>query len=158
MTLTEEMWRRFVEECAQGTAAGAPREPSALARGEGARVLPPAAPASTPACAPAPSPVPEVRYEAVGELWEPQDTASPAWRDLDGPARRRRLRHLVGTACAGALLLALASLVPAHAPGEDDGLTDATVSEATPSPMPTTHEGVGTTPPTHTSTGTPHLG
>jgi hypothetical protein len=146
MTLTEEMWRRFVEECAHGDAAGAPREPSALARGEGARVLPPAAPAR------------EVRDEAVGELWEPQDTAGPAWRDMDGPARRRRLRHVIGTACAGALLLALASVVPAHAPGGDEGPTDATVSEATPSPMPTTHEGLGTTPRTHASTATPQLG
>jgi multidrug efflux pump subunit AcrA (membrane-fusion protein) len=77
---------------------------------------------------------------------------------MDGPARRRRLRHVIGTACAGALLLALASVVPAHAPGGDEGPTDATVSEATPSPMPTTHEGLGTTPRTHASTATPQLG
>ncbi|MGW8061500.1 hypothetical protein ACVV2G_04255 [Streptomyces ziwulingensis] len=82
----EDVWRRFLEDDERAIRASAPREPSARERTAGRR--------------PGPAPA------AVGELWYPEDPgAGPAWRDLDGRARLRRIGRVIGTAAAVALAL-----------------------------------------------------
>ncbi|MBN0042854.1 hypothetical protein JS756_01735 [Streptomyces actuosus] len=112
--LPDDPWDRFLRECAHPRGGTAPTEPSARARTEGAPVRPPSAPR------------PEVLRHPVGDLWEPHETPVTAWRDLDGPARRRRLVRVCGTAAAVTLLLVLWSGAPVDGPEESGTSADAT--------------------------------
>ncbi|GGQ26126.1 hypothetical protein ACFFKE_18275 [Streptomyces mutabilis] len=82
----EDVWRKFLEDDERAIRASALREPAARER--------------TPGWQPGPPPT------AVGELWLPEDPwPGPAWRELDGRARVRRVGRVIGTAAAVALAL-----------------------------------------------------
>ncbi|MFJ6072329.1 hypothetical protein ACIQFU_16025 [Streptomyces sp. NPDC093065] len=95
-SVPEHVWRLFLEDDERAIRASAPREPSARDRlsGRGPEL-------------PAGRPVGSVRpAETVGEAWRPEDTwAGPAWRELDGRARARRIGRVLGTAAAVAVAL-----------------------------------------------------
>ncbi|MCH0564510.1 MULTISPECIES: hypothetical protein [unclassified Streptomyces] len=112
--LPDDLWDRFLRECAHPHGGTAPTEPSARARTGGARVRPPSGPG------------PKALRQSVGDLWEPQETPVAAWRDLDGPARRRRVGRVCGTAVAVTLLLALWSGAPVDRPDASGTSADAT--------------------------------
>lgn len=114
-------WDSFLRE----TAHHAAQEPPALARMSGARVRPPAVGR------------PEDDEHTVGDIWEPLETPVTAWRDLDGPARRRRLWRALGAAVAVTLLLTLWSCAPTGAP-HSRTFGDATVPsfETSPTAVP----------------------
>ncbi|MER6530616.1 hypothetical protein [Streptomyces sp. NPDC001508] len=121
----DTVWQQFLDDSERAIRRSAPREPSARERA----VPPPAAPRPT-----APRP------DAVGELWQPRELSyGPAWRDLDGPARRRRVGRVLGTVAAAALALSALSLLPAGPGGGPAGPDDATSqrSEDVADPLPT---------------------
>ncbi|XKK63081.1 hypothetical protein HFP71_11690 [Streptomyces sp. ARC32] len=92
-SVPEHVWRLFLEDDERAIHASAPREPAARDRLPGWRPEPPAGRAVRPA-------------ETVGEAWRPQDTwADPAWRELDGRSRVRRVGRVLGTAAALAVAL-----------------------------------------------------
>ncbi|MFD0318735.1 hypothetical protein [Streptomyces flavalbus] len=125
---SDEVWRRFAEDCRRSPAAGAPREPSARERAAGARVE-------------APGPV-----DAVGELWQPDDARdAPAWRELDGPGRRRLVCRALGAAAAVVLFLLVASGGPGseREKYETPGGSLVQQSEDAPTERPTTAEEPG---------------
>ncbi|MFF0227946.1 hypothetical protein [Streptomyces sp. NPDC004629] len=127
----DTVWQRFLDDSERAIRRSAPREPSARER------------AAPPPAAPQP--------DAVGELWQPRDLSyGPAWRDLDGPARRRRVGRVLGTIAAAALALSALSLLPAGSGGSPAGPDEATrqQSEDLPDPLPTaTASPTGPTPP-----------
>ncbi|MEU3252491.1 hypothetical protein [Streptomyces sp. NPDC006997] len=121
----DEVWRRFAEDCRRSPATGVPREPSARERAAGARVA-------------APGPA-----DAVGELWQPDDAReTPAWRDLDGPGRRRLVCRALGAAAAVVLFLLVASGGPGSGREgyETPGGSMVQQSEDAPTDRPTTAE------------------
>ncbi|MFC7882367.1 hypothetical protein ACFUVV_10900 [Streptomyces sp. NPDC057376] len=84
--VSEDVWRKFLEDDERAIRASAFREPAARERTPGWRPVPPPA--------------------AVGELWRPEDPwPGPGWRELDGRARVRRIGRVIGTAAAVALAL-----------------------------------------------------
>lgn len=102
----DTVWLKFLGDTEQAIRVSAPREPSARERAGGA------GPGSTGAQHvrhPGGHASGEPGADAVGELWEPEDAWSgQAWRDLDGPARRRRVgRALVAVV---AVLVAVGTL------------------------------------------------
>lgn len=95
-SVPEHVWRLFLEDDERAIRASAPREPSARDRLPGWR---PESPAGRPGRSVRPA-------ETVGETWRPEDTwAGPAWRELDGRARVRRVGRVLGTAAAVAVAL-----------------------------------------------------
>ncbi|MGW3967800.1 hypothetical protein ACWEFD_00535 [Streptomyces ardesiacus] len=119
-TVPEYVWRLFLEDDERAIRASAPREPAARDRLPG---RPPEPSAGRPGEALAPAPVP-----TVGEAWRAEDTwAGPAWRELDGRARARRIGRVLGTAAAAALALTAWShlstdpVVPDGGPAETIG-------------------------------------
>nr|WP_251074465.1 hypothetical protein [Streptomyces sp. ISL-12] len=102
--------------------ASAPREPSARDRTPGWR----------------PAPVAAEPTEAVGELWQPDDP-EPAWRELDGRARFRRVARVLATAAAVALALTVWSQLTTGSEAPSGGPGDSFVErvEEAPAPLPT---------------------
>ncbi|MGC9379680.1 hypothetical protein [Streptomyces sp. MH13] len=85
-SVPEHVWRQFLEDDERAIRASAPREPAARERSPGWRPGPP--------------------FDVVGEPWHPEDPwTGPAWRELGGRARIRRVGRVVGTAAAVALAL-----------------------------------------------------
>ncbi|GHB42203.1 hypothetical protein GCM10010377_36290 [Streptomyces viridiviolaceus] len=129
-TVPEAVWQKFLMDNERAIRASALREPAARERTPGWRPGPPVP--GTP--------------EAVGELWQADDVwTGPAWRDLDGRARLRRVGRVIGTAAAVTLALtawsqlSTDSVAPADGPGETIGqrLEEAPVDlPATASPSP----------------------
>ncbi|WP_031043285.1 hypothetical protein [Streptomyces sp. NRRL F-5650] len=123
-SVPEYVWRLFLEDDERAIRASAPREPAARDRLPGRPPQPPAGhPGRALAPAPAPAPAP-----TVGEAWQAEDTwAGPAWRELDGRARVRRIGRVLGTAAAAALALTAWShlsagpVVPDGGPAETIG-------------------------------------
>ncbi|MEU6100289.1 hypothetical protein [Streptomyces flaveolus] len=114
-----------------GTLPGSDAHPSpALRPGTGAHPAPDPHPRPRPGVArpgSGASPGGE-RVDAVGDLWSPQEPwAGPAWRELDGRARVRRVGRVVGTAAAVALALTAWSQLstgpgtPTRGPGDTIG-------------------------------------
>ncbi|MFC8084910.1 hypothetical protein [Streptomyces sp. NPDC057340] len=105
----EYVWRLFLEDDERAIRASAPREPSARDRVPGWR------PEEPPAGRPGHHDHhdrhrhpdhPGGTRGTVGEAWRREETwAGPAWRELDGRARLRRIGRVVGTAAAVALAL-----------------------------------------------------
>ncbi|WP_030190082.1 hypothetical protein [Streptomyces violaceorubidus] len=90
----EYVWRLFLEDDERAIRASAPREPSARDRVPGRGPQEP------------PADRPDRARGTVGEAWRREETwAGPAWRELDGRARLRRVGRLAGTAAALALAL-----------------------------------------------------
>lgn len=117
-SVPEYVWRMFLADNEHAIRASAPREPSARDRTPGWRPGP--AIGTDPAVGPAVGPVMEPaadsavdpdtpvgrRSDTVGEPWRPEDPwTGPAWRELDGRARFRRVGRMIGTAAAVALAL-----------------------------------------------------
>ncbi|MGW4150425.1 hypothetical protein [Streptomyces albogriseolus] len=128
-SLPDDVWQRFLMDSEQAIRTSAPREPSALQRAAG-RSPWPARPSRPPR---------HDTPDAVGELWQPDDPwEGPAWRDLDGRARLRRIGRVVGTAVAIALALGAWSQLStgAGAPAEGPGDTVLQQSEEAPVTLP----------------------
>ncbi|MFJ2950933.1 hypothetical protein ACIO8H_25320 [Streptomyces sp. NPDC087226] len=127
-SLPEDVWQRFLTDNERAIRATAPREPSALQRTR------PGAGGGAPRGGAG-------GVEAVGDLWHPDDPwEGPAWRQMDGRARLRRVCRVVGTAAAIALALGAWSQLstgagtPAEGPGGDTVLQQ---SEEAPVELPT---------------------
>ncbi|MDG9721812.1 hypothetical protein [Streptomyces sp. DH41] len=112
-SVPEYVWRQFLDDDERAIRASAPREPAARDRTPGWRPLPPDSTDSTggtdgtgstgstgtKTSAGRPS-------DVVGEPWHPEDPwTGPAWRELGGRARIRRVGRVIGTAAAVALAL-----------------------------------------------------
>ncbi|WP_427164654.1 hypothetical protein ACQF4J_04560 [Streptomyces sp. C1-1] len=108
--IPDTIWRRFLGDTEQAIRASAPREPSARERAAGSHPDPadshgvrqerredaPAEPWSA-------------SFDAVGEVWQPEERRpAPAWRDMDGPTRWRRVGHVLATVAA--VLVAVGAL------------------------------------------------
>ncbi|MFI5687223.1 hypothetical protein [Streptomyces sp. NPDC051636] len=110
----DEVWQRFLRDSERAIRHTAPREPSAEVR----------------------MAQPYLHEEPVGELWQPEERPTgPTWRELDGPARRRRVGRVLGAAAAIALALPAANphRVRSHLPGD----TTSQYSETAPAALPT---------------------
>jgi hypothetical protein len=105
-SVPEYVWRLFLEDDERAIRASAPREPAARDRFPGRQPEPPAGRPARPVHSPSVH-SPSLRTsDTVGEAWRPEDRwAGPAWRELDGRARVRRLGRVLGTAAAVALAL-----------------------------------------------------
>lgn len=130
-SLPEEVWQKFLTDDEHAIRASAPREPSAQER--------------APQWCPQPPDTDRTEQHAgrphdddtldgtdpVGELWHPEDLWSgPAWRDLDGRARLRRVGRVIGTAAAIALALAAWSQLSTSAGSAGDGPGGTTVQQS----------------------------
>ncbi|MEU4654529.1 hypothetical protein AB0G32_11350 [Streptomyces sp. NPDC023723] len=125
----DEVWQKFLTDSEDAIRASAPREPSARDRTPGWRPLP-----ATPGPA-----------ETVGELWRPDDTEpEPAWRELDGRGRCRRVARVLVTAAAVVVALTVwsqltsESQVPSGGPGDRlvERLEEAPATLPTAAPAP----------------------
>ncbi|MEU3680997.1 hypothetical protein AB0E99_08750 [Streptomyces sp. NPDC030592] len=102
-SVPEYVWRLFLEDDERAIRASAPREPAARDRFPGRQPEPPAGGPARPVRSSSPS---SLTSDTVGEAWRPEDRwAGPAWRELDGRARVRRVGRVLGTAAAVALAL-----------------------------------------------------
>ncbi|MFI1733819.1 hypothetical protein ACH40E_32325 [Streptomyces acidicola] len=80
------------------------------------------------------------RQEAVGELWQPEEiTTGPAWGDMDGRARRRRVGRALGTVAAVIVVVGAVSQLSTGSgtPSEKDGEATSMQSEDVPDPLHT---------------------
>ncbi|QNP70696.1 hypothetical protein IAG44_15495 [Streptomyces roseirectus] len=113
--ISDDDWEKFLRESEAGTAASAPKEPSARARMVTARLR---------------------EQEARGELPEGWRTG-PSWRDTEARARRRRrLWTFVGIPVAAAL--AFVAMKPSVIPGDPFGTgSTGTTGDAAPLPLET---------------------
>lgn len=104
----EEVWLKFLSDSEYAIRASAPREPSARQRASGRR---------TGGSRDEPT---DSGPAAVGDLWQPEDPwTAPAWRDLDGRARLRRVGRVIATAAAIALALGAWSCLSTSGPASD---------------------------------------
>ncbi|WP_405529853.1 hypothetical protein OG426_48040 [Streptomyces canus] len=120
--VTEEVWLKFLTDNEQAIRASAPREVSAQERISARQSHHldtdwTARPGPHPRDAPA-----DDRTDTVGDSWQP-DNPWPSWRDLDGPARLRRVGRVIATAAAIALALGAWSMLSTSAgvPGDEPG-------------------------------------
>ncbi|ARP71066.1 hypothetical protein LK07_16235 [Streptomyces pluripotens] len=106
----DAVWRRFLTDTDHAIRASAPRKPSTR---EQATALH------------------ERSVDAVGELWERRGPwAGPAWRDVDGRARRRRVGHVLGSVAVIALAVSALSCVPAGPGLPGEGPADGTAQRS----------------------------
>ncbi|MFI9822540.1 hypothetical protein ACIHFC_19035 [Streptomyces sp. NPDC052013] len=129
--LPEDLWQRFLTDDEHAIRASAPREPSARQRAAGHRPQPPRAADDGSGYDAA---------DAVGDLWRPDDPwEGPAWRDLDGRARLRRVCRVAGTAVAIALVLGAWAQLSTGVGGRPEGPGDTVLqqSEDVPADLPT---------------------
>ncbi|MEU6181273.1 hypothetical protein [Streptomyces coeruleorubidus] len=142
---SEEVWLKFLTDSERAIGVSAPREPSARERAQGwpsrsfagdSAEQRTRRPDDEPASGTA---------DAVGELWHLEEPwTGPAWRDLDGQARLRRVGRVVATSAAVVLALGAWSLLSTRdgTPGEgpDDTmvqqLEDAPAERPTGPPLP----------------------
>ncbi|GGS27408.1 hypothetical protein AB0E75_06615 [Streptomyces griseoviridis] len=117
----DDVWRKFLMDSEEAIRVSAPREPSAREREPGrtaSAVARPDGPAG-----------PGAMAGGVGEPWQPDEPLPwPAWRDLDGPARLRRVARGLGAAAAVVLALTGWSQLTAG-PGTPSGGPGDTVVE-----------------------------
>ncbi|MER6016375.1 hypothetical protein [Streptomyces bluensis] len=136
------MWQRFLEDNERTIRDSAPKEPSAKERTALLRLN--AVDNTEREHAPhqrrVTAETEQHRQEAVGELWQPEETtAGPAWRDMDGRTRRRRVGRALGTVAAVVMVLgAVAHLsTGSGTPAETDGEATSMQSEDVPDPLHT---------------------
>ncbi|MCI3276710.1 hypothetical protein [Streptomyces cylindrosporus] len=121
--LPDAVWLRFLGDTEQAIRASAPRELSARERAAGSRPDPTgphgvrrerrwAAPVE-------PHPA---SFEAVGEVWRPEEhRPGPAWRDMDNPERWRRVGRVL--AAVAAVLVAVGAFSQAASRSSAPGST-----------------------------------
>ncbi|MGI5436587.1 hypothetical protein ACQEV4_03670 [Streptomyces shenzhenensis] len=130
-SVPDDVWEKFLRD-SEGAihVSGAPREPSARER-----MTP-----QTPARAPGP---------AVGELWQREEPRTgPAWQELDGRAKARRLGRVLGAVAVTALILVAVRPGTTGGPAGDPGTTveqsvdlPEELPSATSSPAPPSEDG-----------------
>ncbi|MFJ5836471.1 hypothetical protein ACIQGO_06795 [Streptomyces shenzhenensis] len=109
-SVPDDVWEKFLRD-SEGAihVSGAPREPSARER------MTPQTPARAPARVPGP---------AVGELWQREEPRTgPAWQELDGRAKARRLGRVLGAVTVTALILVAVRPGATGGPSGDPGTT-----------------------------------
>lgn len=126
--IPDAVWRKFLGDNERAIRASAPRELSARERATGVHP----GPAGTEGSRRRRSDASRLRpVDAVGDLWEPEDRwPGPAWRDMDGPARRRHVGRILAAVAAVALAVGALSLGPSESgvPGGTPG--DATTQQS----------------------------
>ncbi|MEU8867477.1 hypothetical protein [Streptomyces umbrinus] len=136
----EEVWLKFLTDSERAIRQSALREPSALERAQGLRLRPfDVGRTDRRVCRPHIEPA-ECGTHAVGDLWQPEGPwPEPAWRDLDGRARLRRVGRVASTAAAIALALGAWSLLSTGGDLPRDTSDDTTVQrlEEAPSELST---------------------
>ncbi|MEV7223574.1 hypothetical protein AB0N98_27300 [Streptomyces sp. NPDC093681] len=160
-SVPEYVWRLFLEDDERAIRASAPREPAARDRFPGRQPEPPAGGPDRPVRSSSPSSPSSLTSDTVGEAWRPEDRwAGPAWRELDGRARVRRLGRVLGTAAAVALALTAWSqlstgpVTPGSGPAETIGQR-LEESPALPSVNSGTDSGTGIDAGTDSGAGSP---
>ncbi|MFE7901717.1 hypothetical protein ACFU3E_30295 [Streptomyces sp. NPDC057424] len=133
-SLTEEVWLKFLADNERAIHASAPREPSAAERAS-SRHPRRLGPDRTDRRCPGPHDAPA---DAVGDLWQ-QDGPPPPWRDLDGPARLRRIGRVIATVAAIGVAVGAWSLLSTTAgtPGEQQDVSTVQELEKLPDAVPT---------------------
>ncbi|MFI2436718.1 hypothetical protein [Streptomyces sp. NPDC018693] len=124
----EDVWLKFLTDSEHAIRTSAPREPSARERAQEGRPGPLGAERAADRAA-----------DAVGDLWQPEDPwAGPAWRDLDGRERLRRIGRVVATAAVITVALGAWSWLStgAGAPSGGPGGTTAQHLEEAPEELP----------------------
>lgn len=137
--IPEEVWWLFLADSERAIRASAPRELSAQERVPGWHPKPNRERTERQSRRSHAHPTHD-GTEAVGELWQPEDPwAGPAWRDLDGRARLRRVGRVIGTAVAIALALGAWSQLSTGTgiPTDDPSGTTLQQSEDVPGELPT---------------------
>jgi hypothetical protein len=128
---SEELWLKFLTDSEVAIRRSAPKEASAQERASAMR-----SGAVTPAHRTERRPLDAAaRYgtEAVGDLWRPDDLLSgPAWRDLDGRARLRRVVRVIATAVTIAVVVGAWSWLSTSAGNPDGNDTPILQLEETP--------------------------
>ncbi|MER6689967.1 hypothetical protein [Streptomyces minutiscleroticus] len=157
----DDVWRMFIEDSEPAIRTSAPREPSARERALGIPVEPSRARVTEHTVRRAPRGYDEPdapQNEAVGELWRPRTpTAAPAWRDLDGAGRYRRVGRTLMAAAAVVGLVLLVSEAPQPPAGtrQEDGRAPGSLlqePENAPTGVPTAPGDLVATPPKDTPT------
>ncbi|MCX5006706.1 hypothetical protein OHB05_29400 [Streptomyces sp. NBC_00638] len=133
----DEVWQKFLNDSEHVIRASAPEEPSALQRTTPEHRAPLGADAH---CRPgqcrnlirpADSGSEQHLQDAVGELWQSEAPApGPAWKDMDGRARRRRVARALVTVAAILALLKTASYLPTGSDNPSGGSADATSQQS----------------------------
>lgn len=142
-SIPDEVWQRFLEDNERTIRDSAPKEPSARER----TALPrPHGTANDTEREHAhhqrrvTDAAEQDRQEAVGELWQPEETTTgPAWRDMDGRARRRRAGRALMTVAVVVVVLGAASHLSTGSgtPSERDGEATSMQPEDVPDPLHT---------------------
>ncbi|MFB6749344.1 hypothetical protein ACFCX6_00195 [Streptomyces sp. NPDC056353] len=160
-SVPEYVWRLFLEDDERAIRASAPREPAARDRFPGQQPEPPAGGPARPVRSSSPSSPSSLTSDTVGEVWRPDDRwAGPAWRELDGRARARRVGRVLGTAAAVGLALTAWSqlstgpVTPGSGPAETIGQR-LEESPALPSVNSGTDSGTGIDAGTDSGAGSP---
>jgi deazaflavin-dependent oxidoreductase (nitroreductase family) len=154
--IADTVWRRFLGDTEQAIRASAPRELSAWERAAGSRPDPVDShgvqkePQGGAPVEPRPA-----SFDAVGEVWQPDEQRpGPAWRDLDGPARWRRVGRTLATVAA--LLVAAGALSHASSrPDVPDGTPTGATSQQSEEVLPDGAPTATAPPPAPAYAGTP---
>lgn len=131
---TDEFWQQFLRDSERVTGESAPNEPSAQERMDRAERL-----RAGDRDASDRQNV-QGRIEAVGELYDPEDSwQGPVWQDMDARARRRLIGRILGLATAIVVVLgAMSQLCSGSGSGVDrPGDTVSTQSDDVLSQVPT---------------------
>lgn len=137
---SEEVWLKFLMDSERAIRASAPREPSARERVRGRPSRSLAADGAEQRTRHPDDEAANGRTDAVGDLWQVEEPwTGPAWRDLDGRARLRRVGRVVATSAAVVLALGAWSLLSTRDGTPSDRQDDTMVQqlEDAPADMPT---------------------
>lgn len=108
-SVPDDVWQQFLKDSEHATRKSAPREPSARERialaGRQSR-RPGAAGQRAGLNRRSAGQSEQGGLEAVGELWQPEEPRTgPAWHELDGRAKCRRVARVLGVVTVAALIL-----------------------------------------------------
>ncbi|KAB1139046.1 hypothetical protein F7R91_41275 [Streptomyces luteolifulvus] len=146
----EEIWLKFLTDSEAAIRRSAPKEPSARARSPEwrPRTGNPDRPEQRP------GQPHDCETDAVGELWQPDEPrVGPAWRDLDGRARFRRVGRVVASTAAITLALGAWSWLSTGSGAPDDTPEDTLVQQLEEPPPGTSPAAVGSPSSSAATTG-----
>ncbi len=139
----DPVWRRFLDDTEQAIRASGPTEPSAQERAAGVRPGPTGRTAARqwlPATER--NSGPNRPGDPVGDLWSPEDPwTATAWRDLDGPGKRRRASRVLAVVAAVIVAVSALAHVPTR-PASPEGRPDDGTTQQSEEVLP---DGVSTT-------------